>query len=124
MKRKEHEIDSPILDWSLNDELSLLKSEKQWNSEDRNAKTLIKTSQLCVILLVFHKGARMPEHHTIGSMTFLVLSGAIRFSTGKQNRELNDHEMISLAKGIPHDIEALTESSALLTIAYPQDVSG
>jgi quercetin dioxygenase-like cupin family protein len=116
--RKEHQLSAPELNFSLDKALKQLKSEHQWQSENRNSITLVKNRNFCVMLMAFHKGARMPEHSTESPITFLVLSGAIRFTAAKLSQDLNPHDLITLEKSIPHEVEALEESSALLTLIY------
>lgn len=117
-ERKEHILDASLLTFNLEERLGQLKSEQQWQAEDRNAITLIKTANLCVILLALHKGARLDEHQLEGPSTLTVIAGAIRYSVGDQHYDLRAHALATLYADIPHELEALEESSALLTIVY------
>ena len=116
--RDQHTLDAPLLNFSLGKALEQLKSEQQWKHEDKNSITLLKNPELCVMLMAFHKGSRMPEHHTNTPITFLVLSGAVRFTSERLPQVLQQNDLISLKKGIPHEVEALEESAVLLTLIY------
>jgi len=48
-----------------------------------------------------------------------VLKGRIRYSTGGRAYDLQTGSLIILGASIAHDVEALDESSFLLTISWP-----
>jgi quercetin dioxygenase-like cupin family protein len=99
------------------DEIARLKSTAEWESADRQAVSLIKDEALNVLLMVLKKGAHLHEHRTKGPITVQMVSGAIRFSSGSDQRIISAGEMVGLDRAIPHSVEALEESALILVTA-------
>jgi quercetin dioxygenase-like cupin family protein len=99
------------------DEIERLKRTPEWKSADRHAVSLVKDDALNVLLLVLKKGARLHEHRTKGPIAVQVISGAIRFSSGSDQRTISAGEMVGLDRGVPHSLEALEESTLILVTA-------
>lgn len=93
-----------------------MKLEKQWNTEERDAITLVKTSSLRIVLMVLHEGTTMAEHSTDGTISVQVLSGSVDFIIKDSSTHLKASSLISLAGGIPHSVRAIEESVLLLTV--------
>lgn len=79
-------------------------------------QALIKTPRLEVIRLVLPKGKTIPEHKAPGEITVHCLEGSVKFAVSGQVHALVAGSMICLSAGVPHDLEALEDSSVLLTI--------
>ncbi len=77
---------------------------------------LIKTETLEVIRLVLPAGKELPEHRARGPITVQGLEGRVAFQTGETSCELTAGTLISLLPGQPHALQALEDSSLLLTI--------
>ncbi|MBZ0198833.1 MAG: cupin domain-containing protein [Ignavibacteriaceae bacterium] len=116
----EHLLSAPLLKFSIDKEVDRLKTEPTWADGDRNAITLQKNSKLRVVLITMRKGASLKEHKVEGPITIFVLSGKIIFSTGDDKINMSGNELIVLEKTIPHDVEALEDSSFILTIIQPK----
>jgi quercetin dioxygenase-like cupin family protein len=112
-------LSGPLLFFALEEEIEQLKKDPEWRSRHSNAVTLLKTLPLSVVLVVLQKGATLREHHTDSPITVLVLSGKISFGASGQQRHVQRHALVTLDKGIPHDVEALEDSAFLLTIVQP-----
>lgn len=61
----------------------------------------------------------LEKHRTEGRISVQALMGHIRFRTAEQSVELSIGQMVTLERDIPHDVEALSDSAFLLTIAWP-----
>ena len=61
----------------------------------------------------------MKEHHVDGTSSVQVLSGQIRYSTQGKVYELRTGNLLTLGASIEHGVEAIEESSFLLTISWP-----
>jgi quercetin dioxygenase-like cupin family protein len=83
----------------------------------RNTKTIQRESGLSVLLIVMQSGAFLSEHTAPGALTVQVLEGRIAFFSEGQQVEVGPMELITLASGAPHKVEALEASALLLTIA-------
>lgn len=119
-KLSDRKLRAPWLSFSINSEIDKLKSEKAWLNGDRNAVTLQKDKNLRVVLISLHKGVTLHEHKVEGPITLFVISGKINFFAGKDKVSADSNGFIVLDKAIPHDVEALEDSSFILTIIQPK----
>lgn len=86
---------------------------------------LIKTDHMELIRLVIPKEKPMPEHWVEGEMTLLCLEGEITFQAHGRTTILRPNEMVYLAGGEPHAIQANQDAVALMTILlHPGDNAG
>jgi len=108
----------PLMEFDLPAEVDRLRAETTWSS-GQNAKTLVKYSDLRVVLTVLQAKARMPEHKTEGRISVHVLSGHLHLRAAGRTFSLRPGSLLALDHGMPHDVEALEESAFLLTIAWP-----
>jgi quercetin dioxygenase-like cupin family protein len=108
----------PVLECDLNAEVSRLHRENTWNTGQR-ARTLIKYDDLRVVLMALQAGAHVPEHKANGRISIQVLSGHIRLNASGRAFDLRPGSLVALDERTPHDLEALEESAALLTVAWP-----
>ena len=122
---REHEVGTlagPLLTLDLKREIEKLRSEGRWQS-GHTAKTLVKYSDLRVVLIVMKTGGRMEKHRTEGRISIQTLDGRIRFSTAERSVEIAAGQMLTLEHDIPHDVEGIVDSALLLTIAWPDPAS-
>jgi quercetin dioxygenase-like cupin family protein len=106
----------PLVHVRLQEGIERLKHEPAWRSGDRNAITLTKEPALRVVLMALHKGARVHEHRAGGSLTFQLITGAVRFRAAGRDVELGPGEVVVLEPAVAHELEALAESACLLTL--------
>ena len=78
--------------------------------------TLIKTAHLEVIRMVLPAGKTLPEHRAHGEIIVHCLEGDITFTTMGTPKNLRAGDMLYLAAREPHALEAVQDSSFLLTI--------
>lgn len=79
-------------------------------------RTLIKTPFVEVIRMVLPAGKVLSEHKTSGEIIVQCLEGHITFTTMGKIHELQAASMLYLAGKEPHSVEAIEDSSFLLTI--------
>jgi quercetin dioxygenase-like cupin family protein len=63
------------------------------------------------------RGAELAEHRTPGPITVQVLEGEIRFHTGEDTFRIREHEVLALPPARPHAVEAVRDSTLLITLA-------
>lgn len=122
---REHEVGNltaPLLVFDLEREIRQLRLEGRWQS-GHTAKTLAKYPDFSVVLIVVKSGGRLEKHRTDGRISVQTLEGRIRFSTSERSVELPPHQMLTLEHDIPHDVEGLSDSAFLLTIARRDESS-
>jgi quercetin dioxygenase-like cupin family protein len=83
---------------------------------DTKTYTILKTDVMEVVRLVMPKGKRIAEHQAPGEITVQCLEGHVRFTSGGRTHELTDGTMLYLSAAEPHAVEALEDSSVLVTI--------
>ncbi len=108
--REDRVLSGPAITFAIGEEINLLRQEPEWISGKRNSVTVVKISNLSLVLT-----ATLCRHEVDGPITVQVLSGAIQFGVAGEPRRLAAGKVIALDKGIPHDIQALQDSELLLT---------
>ncbi len=81
-------------------------------------KTLIKTPHVEVIRMVLPAGKILSKHKAPGEIIVQCLEGEITFTTLGEHRTLQPGDMLYLSDAEPHSVEAIEESSFLLTIVF------
>jgi quercetin dioxygenase-like cupin family protein len=112
-------LTAAVSELELAHEIEQLRAEPAWQEFDRNAKTLVKTPELRIVLMTLKPGARLDEHMAPGAISIQVLSGRVRVHLPSEIVELPAGELVAVAPAIRHDLEALESSAVLLTIAQP-----
>ncbi len=77
---------------------------------------IIKSSQLEVIRIVLLAGKTMREHSAPGEITVQCLEGEVVLDAAGKRHSMRAGDFILLAAGAPHALEALQDSSLLLTM--------
>jgi quercetin dioxygenase-like cupin family protein len=78
---------------------------------------LFKARDLEVIRLVLLAGRSLPPHKVPGDITIHCLEGRLRVEADGDAKELHPGELMFLAGDVVHAVQALTDASALVTIA-------
>lgn len=116
-ERSPQHLALPTMSFDLVHEQEQLRQEESYRAGDRNAKTLVKEAGLRVVLTVMRSGARLQEHKTSGPISLQTLAGYIRLRTAEETVELPVGHIVTLLGDVAHDVEAVEESTFLLTIA-------
>ncbi|MCO8123846.1 cupin domain-containing protein [Stieleria sp. TO1_6] len=86
---------------------------------DTKTRALFKTDRIEVLRLVMPAGKTIAEHKAPGEITVQCLEGQIDFTTMGQTHALAAGDMLFLAAGEPHALQAHQDSSVLVTICLP-----
>jgi quercetin dioxygenase-like cupin family protein len=78
---------------------------------------LFKSRDLEVIRLILAAGKSLPPHKVAGDITIHCLSGLIEVGYGDFRPQLLAGQMVFLPGGAVHDVKALSDARALVTIA-------
>jgi quercetin dioxygenase-like cupin family protein len=120
-------LTGPWLLFDLDDEVRRLGQEEASHA-GRNAKTLVKHPDFRVVLTTLMAGSRIRGHRASGRISIQTIRGHIRMrvsQTAAENTiDLPAGHVLVLDRGIYHDVQALVDSSFLLTIAWPQAAAG
>jgi quercetin dioxygenase-like cupin family protein len=77
---------------------------------------LVKTEQLEVIRMTMPRGKTMPQHKVPGDITVQCIEGAITVSVHGNTQALHAGELLFLAGGEPHALQAIEDAAVLITI--------
>ncbi|HET9668617.1 MAG TPA: cupin domain-containing protein [Casimicrobiaceae bacterium] len=83
---------------------------------EQDSQLLIRTEHLQVFRYALPSGKSIQEHTAAGLMILLCLEGAVAFAAQGRTQTLGAGDMLYLADGAPHSLEALADSSLLVTI--------
>jgi quercetin dioxygenase-like cupin family protein len=106
--------------FNITAELEGLAARKPWQ-QGLTSKTLLKTADFRMVLIAMEPGAKMHEHHNDGRISIHVLKGALRLQVKGTTLDLGTGHILALDRAVKHDVEAVSESAFLLTIAWPSD---
>lgn len=104
----------------LRGEIARLKSEPAWAGNDRHGSSLVKGDGINVALMMLKKGAKLQEHHTRAPITIQLIEGRINFVATGKTLPVTAGMIVALDRGIAHSVEALEESSLVLTVGGEQ----
>ncbi|TWU11106.1 cupin domain-containing protein [Allorhodopirellula heiligendammensis] len=83
---------------------------------DTKTHTLLKTDHVEVLRLVLPAGKKLAEHKAPGEITVQCLEGEIVFTSPAGPHTLHAGEMLFLNAGELHAVDAIEDSSVLVTI--------
>jgi quercetin dioxygenase-like cupin family protein len=110
-------LSGPVQAFDLDEELSRLREEKEWQEGRRNAITLRKGGGLSVLLLVMKAGDRLEEHAAPGPIALITREGHIRFTAEGETIEAGPAMVLTCDAGVRHSVEALSDAVCLLNMA-------
>lgn len=111
-------IDAPLLQLDLVEEIAALRRTTP-GAGGHVAKTLAKHADLRLVLIAFDRGGRLDRHQAAGRVCIQVLDGHIAVRLGDQTVELSAGGLLQVGPAIAHEVEALSQSAILLTVAWP-----
>jgi quercetin dioxygenase-like cupin family protein len=79
-------------------------------------ETLYKHGAMTLALFLFERGARLPQHVAEGVVTVHVLEGRLKMSAEGQVHDLPAGQVLVMAPGVTHDLEAVEPTRMLLTV--------
>lgn len=121
-ERPSHTISGRALHFDLAQEVRLLKVERAWEAGNRNAKTLVQDRSYRVVLTVLKMGAKLTEHRAAGWTNLQTIQGLLRVTVaGGEAVDLQPECLLVMQPDVPHSVEALEESTFLLSIALEAD---
>ena len=115
-------LSGPLLEFDLAGELDQLHRDESWlQPTGRSSKTLVKHSDLRIVLIAMKTNTRMHEHTAAGRISVHTLTGHIRLHLPDRIVDLPAGRLLALDQCVPHDVEAVEDSAFLLTLSWPPE---
>jgi quercetin dioxygenase-like cupin family protein len=95
-----------------------LRAEPSYAREGHTARTLVRTSDLRVVLVVLRAGKKLLEHHVNVTASVYAITGNLRLQLADHNAALAAGQLFVLAPGLAHDVYAETDSTFMLTLGW------
>ena len=81
--------------------------------------TLAKHGGMSIVLTHLHAGGKLEEHSVPGAATVLVLDGRILLKLAGEAVEVPSGRLAVFDSGVRHSVEAVEDSTLLLTLVGP-----
>ncbi len=107
------------LSFHLSTEVDQLRGDASWTSGGRASKTLAKTGELRVTLVLLRSGVPLDPQAAAGAATLQLLDGRLRIALDGQQHEVAPGELLLLPNNLQEPIIATEDASFLLTVAWP-----
>lgn len=112
----------PMAAFDLAGEIGQLQKEEAWlHGIGRSSKTLVKHDDLRIVLISMKAKTRMHEHKATARISVQTLTGHVQLHVVGRTVDLPAGHLVSLDQCLPHDVEALQNSSLLLTLSWPPE---
>ncbi len=95
-----------------------MRREDTYVRDGHTARTLVREADLRIVLIVMRAGATMKEHQVAETASVHALSGHVRLRLPDRAVELSTGRLLVLEPGLRHNVEALEESTLLLTLGW------
>jgi quercetin dioxygenase-like cupin family protein len=96
-----------------------LREEPPYVREGQTARTLVRSSDLRIVVVALAAGKTISEHHASVTASIQTLSGHIRLQLPERNVAVEEGQLLVLGAGLTHDVAAETDSIFLLTLGWP-----
>lgn len=118
----------PLMDqlmvFSLAEEIASLRSEVQWEDNERNSRTLAKDVDFRALLSVLHADATLDENDGDARASLQILDGSARLEVDGEAADLKTGELAVVDSGHPWTLHATTDCAVLLTLSWPIEKAG
>lgn len=107
-----------LMAFELGQEIASLRQEPAWTEGDRNARTLVKSAGLRLLLASLRRSAEMQEQHGEGPVTIQLLEGRVTLKAGGAEVTLDEGVVASIEAGLPWNLRADAQAAILVTFAW------
>lgn len=117
-------LNTVISQCDLSGEIEKLHTEEAWlQSTGPSSKTLVKHSDLRIVLIAMRGKMSMPQHQTAARISIQTLTGHIRLRLADRTVDLPSGQLLVLDHSVSHDVESEEDSALLLTLSWPSEVA-
>jgi quercetin dioxygenase-like cupin family protein len=93
-----------------------IRREEAYSREGYGARTLVRESDLRVVFIAMKAAARMAQHRAKDTVSIHAVAGQLRLHLPEKVTDLSAGQLLVLERGLPHDVEAVTDGAFLLTL--------
>lgn len=115
----ETDANKALNSFHLSSQIVEMKQEESWEKSKRSSRTLIKVGAMRLVLNAMKAGTEIKSHHANGPISVHCIEGKLKFNTEEKSVTLQKGELLTLEELVTHSVEAVEESTFLLTVALP-----
>lgn len=106
----------PIARLDLEEEIRRMRASPKPNGH--LGKTLLRATDMRLVLMILDRGVTMPEHLAQGSLTIHTLQGRVVVTLLDASFDLAAGQLLTIEHGVSHAMAAIEDSAVLLTLAW------
>jgi len=95
-----------------------MQAEDVYARDGHAARTLVREADLRIVLMVMKAGFIMKEHRVAETASVHAVAGHVRLNLPGRVADLPIGKLLILEGGLQHSVEALEESTILLTLGW------
>lgn len=95
-----------------------LRRRNAYIANGHTARTLVRDSDLRLVVVAMRAGSKVSEHRANDTASVHVLAGRIHVRLPNDHVDLAAGQILVMAQGLPHEVEASSDSSFLLTLGW------
>lgn len=92
-------------------------AEAESSSIGHAARTVIRETDLRVVVIAMRAGATLAEHHASATATVHVLHGQLHVRLDEHTVELAADQLLPIERGLAHEVVAIEPSAFVLVLA-------
>ena len=95
-----------------------LRDSDAYQANGHTARTLVRVSDLRLVLVTMRAESHIAAHRAAETASVHVLSGRLRLELPERRVDLRAGQVLVMAEGLEHSVEASEDSAFLLTLGW------
>ncbi len=112
-------LSRPEARFDTREEIEKIRQTATWRDTGHGAKELVKYPDLRIALILLKPRKRIEGHKADARISIQTMQGRLLLHLPDEVVELGPGQLLTLERGVQHDVEAEEESAFLLTICWP-----
>ncbi len=110
---------TPVMALDLEEATAALRREPHAAVAGHRQVVLFRNGPVSLVLFAFDAGGFLKEHRTDAVVIIQALTGQLRIEAAGDRHEVRPNQLLALAPGVVHSVQAAEPSDMLLTITKP-----
>jgi hypothetical protein len=123
-ERDSRALMEPLMIFSLADEIQSLRSEQEWEENEKNSRTLAKDVDFRALLSVLHSEATIEELDGDARASIQLIEGSAELEVDGDTTRLDAGQLAVVDSGRPWVLRAIRDAAVLVTFAWPIEKAG